>query len=130
MKLNSKYPLTPDKEALVQERLEAALRLLGAAREQALLEVKVEAVPAQGRSSEPCRVAARLSVGGDIFYAEAVKPSPESAADRVRAELEAEIRRRRGRARRLLRTGSTALKRMLRSYREDFFMKQRRKTQQ
>ena len=110
----TKYRLTPETEALIEEKLAAPLRLLGDKADRALLEIDVEQAPPEGRSSEPTRIVARLIVDGEVFHAEAVKPSPESAADRVRAELEAEIRKSRGRTRRLLRRGGAAFKRMLR----------------
>ena len=110
----TKYRLTPETEAILEEKLAAPLRLLGEKGDTALLEIEIEEAPPEGRSSEPCRLVARLMVDGTVFHAEAVKPSPERAADRVRSELEAEIRRSRGRTRRLLRRGGAALKRMLR----------------
>ncbi len=109
-----KYTLTPETEALLEEKLAAPLRLLGEKGNDALLEIEVEQAPAEGRSSEPVRVTARLTIDDKVFHAEAVKPSPESAADRVRGELEAELRRHRGRARRLVRRGASALKRIVR----------------
>ena len=109
----TKYPLKPETEAMVEKKISAPLRLLGEDGDGALIEIEVEETPAEGRSSEPCRIIARLSVGGRVFHTEAVKPTPESAADRVRSQLEAEIRRSRGRARRLVERGSSALKRML-----------------
>lgn len=110
----TKYHLTPETEALIEKKLAAPLRLLGEESDRALLEIEVQEAPPEGRSSEPCRLVARLTIHGDVFHAEAVKPTPETAADRVRAELEAEIRRSRGRARRLWRRGHAALKEMLR----------------
>lgn len=110
----TKYTLSPETEALIEEKLAAPLRLLGDEGGKMLLEIEVEQAPAEGRSSEPCRLVARLTVDGTVFHAEAVKPSPESAADRVRAELEAEIRKSRGRARRLWKKGRAAIKDMLR----------------
>lgn len=110
----TKYQLTPATETLIREKLSAPLRLLGEEGERALLEVDVEEAPPEGRSSEPCRLVARLIVGGDVFHATAVKPNPESAADRVRSELESEIRHSRGRARKLWKRGHAAIKRMLR----------------
>jgi ribosome-associated translation inhibitor RaiA len=110
----TKYMLRPETEALIEEKLAAPLRLLGEKGDTALLEIEVEEAPPQGRSSEPFRLVARLAVDGQVFHAEAVKPNPESAADKVRSELEAEIRRSRGRTRRLFRRGSSAIKRMLR----------------
>lgn len=108
------YRLTPETEAIIEEKLAAPLRLLGQKGDGALLEIEIEEAPPEGRSSEPCRLVARLTVDNDVFHAEAVKPSPASAADRVRSELEAEIRRSRGRARKLLRRGGATIKRMLR----------------
>ncbi|OGG76385.1 hypothetical protein A2950_00025 [Candidatus Kaiserbacteria bacterium RIFCSPLOWO2_01_FULL_55_19] len=109
-----KYQLTPLTEALLEEKLAAPLRLLGEDSERALLEIEIENAPPEGRSSEPCRLVARLIVNGDVFRAEAVKPTPESAADKVRSELEAEIRHSRGRAHKLWKRGRAAVKDMLR----------------
>ena len=108
----SKYELTPESEALVEEKLAAPLRLLGSEGDGAILEIEIEHAPAEGRSSEPTRVSANLKVNGKTFHAEAVKPSAESAADRVRGDLEAEIRRARGKERNYLRKGRDAFKRM------------------
>lgn len=110
----AKYQLSPATEALIEEKLVAPLRLLGRKSDQALLEIEIEEAPPEGRSSEPCRLVARLVVDGDVYHAEAVKPTPESAADRVRSELEAEIRHSRGRARSLWKRGHSAVKEMLR----------------
>lgn len=110
----AKYQLTPATEVLIEEKLVAPLRLLGKKGEQAMLEIEIEHAPPEGRSSEPCRLAARLTVDGNVFHAEAVKPSPESAADKVRSELEAEIRRSRGRTRKLIKRGGSAIKKLLR----------------
>ena len=110
----TKYRLTPETEAIIEEKLAAPLRLLGEEGDRALLEIEVENAPPEGRSSEPCRLVARLIINDNVFHAEAVKPNPESAADKVRSELEAEIRHSRGRARRLIRRGSSPIKRMLR----------------
>ena len=110
----TKYHLTPETEALIEEKLAAPLRLLGEDGDRALLEIEIEEAPPEGRSSAPCRLVARLIINDQVFHAEAVKPNPESAADRVRSELEAEIRHSRGRTRRLWRRGSSAIKNMLR----------------
>jgi ribosome-associated translation inhibitor RaiA len=110
----TKYQLRPETEALIEKKLAATVRLLGEESDRALLEVDVEEAPPEGRSSEPCKLVARLIINDKVYHAEAVKPTPESAADRVRGELEAEIRRDRGRARKLWKRGEAALKRMLR----------------
>ena len=112
---SAKYKLTPENEAVIEDKLVAPLRLIGEGHDdETLLDIEIEQAPAEGRSSEPCRLVANLVVGGKVYHAEAVKPSPESAADRVRSTLEAEIRRSRGRTRRLWRDGSSKIKRMLR----------------
>ena len=110
----TKYEFTPEDEAIIEKKLAAPLRLLGEDGDTALLEIDIEKAPPEGRSSEPYRLVANLIVGGQVFHAEAVKPTPESAADRVRSHLEAEIRRSRGRTRKLFKRGGAAIKRMLR----------------
>lgn len=110
----TKYQLTPKTEALIEEKLAAPLRLFRRDGDRALLEVEIEEAPAEGRSSEPCRLVANLTIDGVVFHAEAVKPTPESAADKVRSELEAEIRHYRGRNERLWKRGGAAIKDMLR----------------
>jgi ribosome-associated translation inhibitor RaiA len=110
----SKYKLSPETEALVEEKLVAPLRLLGDKAQNASLDIEVTEAPPEGRSSEPFRLVARLTVDDKVYHAEAVKPSPESAADRVRSELEQEIRKSRGRAHRLWRRGQTTVKNILR----------------
>ena len=110
----TKYQLSPETEALIEEKLAAPLRLLGEQGDRALLEIEIENAPPEGRSSEPCRLVARLIINDKVFHAEAVKPNPESAADKVRSELEAEIRHARGRTRTLWKRGHSAVKRILR----------------
>ncbi len=112
---STKYQLDPQTEATVREKFAPVARLLGKDSDMAILAIEIEEAPPEGRSSEPCRLVARLTVkNGEVYHAEAVKPTPATAADRVRSELEAEIRRVRGRARRLLERGRSALKRMVR----------------
>jgi hypothetical protein len=110
----TKYQLRPETEILIEKKLISPIRLLGEEGDGALLEIDVEEAPPEGRSSEPCRLVARLIINDKVFHAEAVKPNPESAADRVRSQLESEIRRDRGRARTLWKRGHSAIKRMLR----------------
>ena len=110
----TKYNLNPRTQAMLEEKLAAPLRLLGEDSERALLEIEIEEAPPEGRSAEPCRLVARLSVNDEVFHAEAVKPTPESAADRVRSELEALIRHSRGRTRSLFKRGSATIKRIVR----------------
>ncbi len=110
----TKYNLNPQTRTMLEEKLALPLRLLGEDSERALLEIEIEEAPPEGRSAEPCRLVARLSVNDEVFHAEAVKPTPESAADRVRSELEALIRHSRGRNRSLFKRGSATIKRIVR----------------
>ena len=110
----TKYQLRPETEALIEKKLAAPLRLLGEEGDRALLEIEIEEAPPEGRSSEPCRLVARLVINDKVYHAEAVKPNPESAADRVRSQLESEIRKDRGRARKLWKRGGAGIKRILR----------------
>ena len=110
----TRYQLKPETEALIEKKLAAPFRLLGDDADRAILEIDVEEAPAEGRSSQPVKLVARLIINDKVYHAEAVKPTPESAADRVRSELEAEIRRDRGRARKLWKRGGAAIKKMLR----------------
>jgi hypothetical protein len=110
----TKYELSKETEAIIEEKLAAPLRLLGKEGDRAKLEIEVEEAPPEGRSSEPCHLVARLIINDKVYYADAVKPNPESAADKVRSELEAEIRSSRGRAHRLVKRGGAAIKQMLR----------------
>ena len=70
--------------------------------------------PAEGRSATPARLTATLQFNNWVLHAEAVKPTPESAADRVRSTLEQEIRNVRGKKRGLVKRGAAQLKKMLR----------------
>lgn len=110
----TKYLLSSETEALIEEKLAAPLRLLGKESDRAMLEIELTEAPPQGRSSEPCKLVTRLIIGDTVYYAEAVKPTPESAADKVRSELEAEIRHAKGRTKTLIKRGGAAIKRMLR----------------
>lgn len=110
----TKYELRKETEAIIEEKLAAPLRLLGKEGDRAMLEIEIQEAPPEGRSSEPCRLVARLSINDKVYYADAVKPTPESAADKVRSELEAEIRHSRGRAHRLVKRGGALVKQMLR----------------
>ncbi len=110
----AKFELDSRSDEAVREKLSNIAKLLGNDAHQALLEIEVTEAPAEGRSSEPYRLVARLTTGGQVYRTEAVKPTPESAADRVREDLESLIRHDRGRTRSLWRRGKGAIKEMLR----------------
>jgi ribosome-associated translation inhibitor RaiA len=106
--------LTQDAKERLEEKFKGVEKLLGRDADMALLELDIEPAPAEGRSSAPYRLVANVKVDGHVYHGEAVKPSPESAADRVRAELDAEIRRVRGKGKNFIRRGGAAVKDFLR----------------
>lgn len=112
------YALTEEGKMRLEEKLAPIARLLGEGSDTALLTIEVESAPAEGRSSTPVRLSANLRSEGKTFHAEAVKPNIESAADRVRSELESEVRKSRGRAHRLWKRGHAAVKDVLRGWRD------------
>lgn len=101
------------KEAVV-EKLRPVGRLLGESETTALLEIELAEAPAEGRSASPTRLTATLSFAGTVLHTEAVKPTPESAADRVRRTLEEEVRRVRGKNRSVFKRGHARMKELLR----------------
>ena len=106
--------LSPASRDAVEKKLAPIARLLGADAETALLEIEFAQAPAEGRSATPTKLVAVLRSGGRTYHAEAVKPTPESAADRVRATLEHEVRKVRGKGRSVWKRGAERLKDMMR----------------
>lgn len=107
--------LPESSRAAVEQKLGRIARLLGDEKETALLDVELEPAPAEGRSATPTKLVAVLRTDGKIYHAEAVKPTPESAADRVRATIEHEIRKVRGKHKSVWKRGTERLKDMMRS---------------
>ena len=106
--------LTDASRAAVEKKLAPIARLLGESSATALLEVELASAPAEGRSATPTRLTATLSFGGEVIHAEAVKPTPEAAADRVRGTLEHEVRSVRGKGQSRWKRGAARLKDVLR----------------
>jgi ribosome-associated translation inhibitor RaiA len=106
---SARAELTPQTKVHIEEKFSSIERLLGSDAEHARLELDIEHAPAEGRSAQPYRLVANLSYGSTVLHGEAVKPTPESAADRVRNELNHEIRKARGKDGYLRRKG-TAIK--------------------
>lgn len=50
----NKYPLSPESEAILEEKLAAPLRLLGEEGDGALLEIEIEEAPARGARPNRC----------------------------------------------------------------------------
>ena len=100
--------------AAVEEKLAPIGRLLGPDEGTALLDLELANAPAEGRSATPARLTATLAFGGEVVHAEAVKPTPEAAADRVRNTLEHEVRNIRGKGKSVWKRGAERLKDMVR----------------
>lgn len=98
----------------VEEKLRPIERLLASDADTALLDVELAHAPAEGRSATPVRLTATLLFKNYVLHAEAVKPTPESAADRVRSTLEHEVRNIRGKKRGLVKRGAALLKNLRR----------------
>jgi ribosome-associated translation inhibitor RaiA len=111
----TQFPELPSEgHAAIERKLAPIGRLLGTGEATALLDVEIAHAPAEGRSATPTRLTATLTFGGEVVHAEAVKPTPESAADRVRSTLEAEVRRVRGKGKSVWKRGAERLKDMVR----------------
>ena len=106
--------LSPEAKGAVEAKLAPIERLLGTEGEKALLEIEISHAPAEGRSATPTHVVARLVLHDRVYHAEAVKPTPESAADRVRSTIEAEIRHVRGKGKGFIRRSAARMKDALR----------------
>ncbi|HVM58811.1 MAG TPA: HPF/RaiA family ribosome-associated protein [Candidatus Paceibacterota bacterium] len=98
----------------VEDKLAPVARLLGEDEKLAILDLELAEAPAEGRSSTPAKLSATLTMGKHVFHAEAVKPTPESAADRVRSSLEHEIRKVLGKEKGMFKRGALRVKNMLR----------------
>ena len=118
MNISTKIPhtdtLPPQARETVEERLAPVGRMLGTDEHVALMELDLSSAPAEGRSATPVKLVANLSYGSTVLHAEAVKPTPEAAADRVRRSLEHEIRKVRGKEHNVWRRGAGRIKDMLR----------------
>lgn len=80
----------------------------------ALCDVEFEKVTNHRQQGNIHRVEVNLEINGKLFRAEATADSFEKAIDEVREELEASLRRARGREDTLLKKGGRRLKELLR----------------
>ena len=99
---------------LVEEKLSALEKMVGGPHVPATIECEVEQSMAVERAGSKYRAEGNLSVDGKLFRAEAESGTLEGAVDRVRDDLQRELRHSRGRERGFLKRGGSALKRMLR----------------
>jgi len=111
------YEITPDIEKLCRERLEAATRALGSARENALVEVELELVEERKNDNAVYRAEANVSLDGKLYRAESTRRSMQNALGDIKKGLANEIRQSTGKNRSMMKSGGRALKSMLRGFR-------------
>jgi ribosomal subunit interface protein len=111
------YEITPDIETLCRERLEAATRALGDARESALVEVELQLVEERKNDNAVYRAEANVSLDGKLYRAESTRRSMQNAISDVKKGLANEIRRSAGKDKSMVKSGGRALKSLLRGFR-------------
>lgn len=107
------YTVSASSRALIEEKF-GALQKFTNDDESALLECEIEESASVERAGAKYRAEGNLKLQGELFRAEALGETLEEAVDKVRDELVREVRRSKGKARRLLKRGGAALKNMLR----------------
>jgi ribosome-associated translation inhibitor RaiA len=110
----TRHELADSERHLVSEKLGAVAKLLGGSADAATMNVEVAITSDGEKHGEGCRAEVNLSVDGKFYRAEASAPTMISAIEKVRRELEREVRSDRGRARKLWKRGRAAIKSMLR----------------
>ncbi len=85
--------------------------------QSAQLALEVEEMTVAEKDGSRYRVEANLMTKGALYRAEARSGTLETAAEKVRHELEGEVTRAHGRARRLFRRGGAVVKNVLRGWR-------------
>lgn len=108
------YQLTDGINTLINEKLGSCEKLLGDDAGTALFEIEIGKTTEKQHTGPIYRVEANVSAGGKLYRAEATAETMESAIEETREELQKEITRARGRARRYLKKGGAAIKSMLR----------------
>lgn len=99
---------------LARERFGAAEKLLGDARDTALLEIELGRSTEHHKSGEIYRAEANLDAGGKLYRAEADADAIEKAIDKAANELLRELRSARSRTKRLIRGAGAKMKSLLR----------------
>lgn len=85
--------------------------------QSAQLALEVEEMTETEKDGSRYRVEANLMIKGALYRAEARSGTLEAATEKVRHELEGEVMRAHGRARRLLKRGGAIVKNVLRGWR-------------
>jgi ribosomal subunit interface protein len=112
-----RFGAAEDIRDMVEEKLSPVGKLLANGGEGALLSVEASTTADGEKHGEPYRAEANLSADGKLYRAVARAETMPAALDKLRDELEQELRHKRGRARRLFRRGAAAAKDMMRGWR-------------
>lgn len=113
---STNYKLTDETRDRIEKKLGSVERLLGEGTE-ALLESEVEAMPEGQLDGARYRAEANLRIQGRLYRATARSASLEGAVEKVRHELEGELRSSHGKTRKLIKRGGAFFKDMLRGWR-------------
>lgn len=111
----TQYALSVENKTFIEKKLGGIARFVR--EEQALLEVEVEQMPITEKDGTRFRAEANLAVNGKLYRAEARSASFESAVEKVKHELEQEVRRAKGKDRGLMKRGGQKVKELLRMWR-------------
>ncbi len=112
---STSYDFTEEVRALIERKMEHVRRFVQDDVE-AHLELEVEGLPGGQTDGARYRVEANLRVEGKFYRATMRSDSLEGAIEKVRHELEQELRKSQGRAHRMLKKGGARIKRMLRGF--------------
>lgn len=111
------YALTPEMDALIEEKLGSLRKLLPEHVQTALLALLIAYTTDGKKMGRPYRAEANLDVNGTLYHAEARSDTMEGAIEEVRRELRKELGRAHSRARKLVKRGGAAIKSFLRGFR-------------
>lgn len=109
------YELTAEARAAIERKMEHLKRFVRDG-EVAHLELEIEGLPGSQTDGAHYRVEANLLVEGKFYRATLRSDSLESATEKVRHEMEQELRKSHGRAHRMLKKGGAKIKEILRGF--------------
>lgn len=110
----TRYELTPEARQFAEKKF-AKLERYENDGSPALLEIEFEEMAETEKDGANYRAEANLTVNGELFRAEARADTLENAVDKVRRDVEKELRRARRKDKNLVKRGGSILKRMMRS---------------
>lgn len=108
------YEATPGILELATARFGSVERLLGKAKDTALLEIELGLSSESHKSGQIYRAEANLDVDGKLYRATAESDSMERAIDKAAGELNREVKSASGRTKRLIRSTGARVKSWLR----------------